>query len=96
MSFLKRLFGGGGDGNSQNDNFAGETREHEGYTIRPAPQKDGGQFRLCASITKEVDGEVKEHMLIRADLFASADEAVQAAIRKAHQVINEQGDRIFD
>lgn len=93
MSFLKRLFSG-----SQGSTKVTETRvsiAHEGFEIVSSPQPEGQQFRLCGTISKEVDGAVKEHMLIRADLFSSHDEAVEATIRKAKQVIAEQGDRIF-
>ena len=97
MSFFKRLFGGGGDG-AGNDNGGGkpgESVEHEGFTITPAPMKEGGQYRLAGTITMDVDGETKTHKLIRADLFTSADEANEACIRKAKQVIKEQGAGIF-
>ena len=33
--------------------------------------------------------------MIRADIFTSADEAAEASIRKAKQMIGEQGERIF-
>ena len=89
MSFLKKLFGGG----SAPKEAASEM--HEGYIITPAPMADGGQFRLCAEIRKEVDGEMKTHRLIRADMFASADQAADAAVSKAKQVIREQGERLF-
>ena len=93
MSFLKKLFGGGG---GSADAPAAETVDHEGYTIAPTPMPDGGQFRVCGTISKEIDGEVKSHTLIRADLFSTADESAEATIRKAKQVIKEQGDRLFN
>jgi len=89
MSFLKKLFGGG----SAPTEAAPEM--HEGFIITPTPMAEGGQYRLCAEIRKEVDGVMKTHRLIRADIFASADQANQAAISKAKQVIKEQGTRIF-
>ncbi len=95
MSLLKRLFGAGGNSADEDAGSALET-EHEGYAIKATPQKEGGQYRLSAVISKEIDGEVREHLLIRADLFSSSDEAAQAAVRKAHQVIKEQGDRMFE
>ncbi len=96
MSFLKKLFGGG-TGKDLGQSAANETdTEHDGYLIRPAPIKEGPQFRLCAVISKDIAGEVKEHRLIRADMFSSADDAVDAAMRKARQVIAEQGERMFD
>ena len=33
--------------------------------------------------------------MIRADMFGSRDEASEAAIRKARQMIKEQGERLF-
>lgn len=95
MSLLKRLFGGGANGADGGTEPAEEV-VIDGYLVRTTPQKEGMQYRLCAVISKEVDGDQKEHMLIRADLFSSADEAAQAAIRKAQLVIAEQGDRMFD
>lgn len=92
MSFLKKLFGGSSAGETP---AAADPVEHQGYTISPAPAAEGGQFRLGAVISKEIDGEVKEHRLIRADLFPSRDEAIGAAVRKAKLVIAEQGDRMF-
>ncbi|EIM76845.1 hypothetical protein A33O_04528 [Nitratireductor aquibiodomus RA22] len=46
-------------------------------------------------IWKEVDGVRREHRLVRADRFPSADLAAEQAIRKGRQVIDEQGDQIF-
>lgn len=92
MSFLRKLFGGG-----RADAGPGfPSVEHEGYSIRPAPIADGGQFRLCAVIAREVDGKVREHRMIRADMFPDRDAAAEASIRKAKQMIAEQGERLFD
>lgn len=94
MSLLKKLFGGGTSG-AEPGKPASEV-EHEGYLIRAMPVKESsGQYRIAGTISKEIDGQTKEHRLIRADLFASPDEAAAAMIRKAKQVILEQGDRIF-
>jgi hypothetical protein len=95
MSFLKRLFGGGGGPASAGAEKPTAETEYKGYAIRATPQKEGQQFRLCGAIEKDVDGERRLHRLIRADLFASADDATEATLRKARQVIDEQGDRIF-
>ena len=92
MSFWKRLFGGG----SGVQATAFDPVEHEGFTIAPSPIVDGGQYRLAATISKEFGGERREHRMIRADLFPSADQAAEFAVVKARQVIREQGDRLFD
>ncbi|NKB53038.1 MAG: hypothetical protein GKR97_12575 [Rhizobiaceae bacterium] len=97
MSFLKKLFGVGGGAGNDNDGkaAAGAAVEHEGYVITPTPMKEGAQFRLTGTISMDVDGEAKTHQFIRADLFTSADECNDACIRKAKQVIKEQGTSIF-
>ncbi|MEZ5873107.1 MAG: HlyU family transcriptional regulator [Nitratireductor sp.] len=92
MSFFRKLFGGAAP---EADAPSGEEM-HEGYRLTATPQKDGGQYRLCGTISREVDGTEKSHRLIRADLFTSSQEAGQAFFRKARLVIREQGERLFD
>ena len=92
MSFFRKLFGGGASGASK---VAAEM-VHQGYRIQATPMKEGGQFRLCGIISREIDGEVKEHKIIRADVFSSANEASEMAFQKAKQVISERGDGMFD
>ncbi|WEX11230.1 HlyU family transcriptional regulator [Chelativorans sp. AA-79] len=94
MSFLKRLFGGGGD-NAGGTETVGKPEEHKGFTIRATPFPQEGQYQTCGIISKEVGGEVKEHKFVRADRFPSADLAAEHALRKARQIIDEQGDGIF-
>ncbi|MBY8917384.1 HlyU family transcriptional regulator [Nitratireductor rhodophyticola] len=96
MSFLKRLFGGGaGTSEAGEGKPMGDAVEHKGFMIQPTPFSEGGQFQTCAVIWKEVDGVRREHRLVRADRFPSADLAAEQAIRKGRQVIDEQGDQIF-
>lgn len=91
MSFFRKLFGGGDPAPAA----PAKTLEYKGYTIQPKPFQEGGQYQTCGIISKEIDGAVKEHRLIRADRFPSLDDATETTIRKARQVIDEQGDRIF-
>jgi hypothetical protein len=97
MSFLKKLFGGGSatDAGGEAEPVAGKEIEHKGFTIRATPFKAEGQFQCCGVISKEINGEVKEHKFIRADRFASIDDATDIALRKGQQVVDEQGERIF-
>lgn len=92
MSFLKRLFGGS-SAPAAPKVAAEET--YEGFHIAATPMPEGGQYRLAANLSKNVDGEERTHRLIRADLFTSEDEAATFAIRKAKQMIDEQGERLF-
>lgn len=99
MSFFKKFFGiksSGTTGAREESGSGSDAQEvHEGFTIAAAPQKEGGQYRLAGTISKDIGGEMKTHHLIRADLFSDKDEAVQFTIRKAKQVIKEQGERMF-
>jgi hypothetical protein len=92
MSFLKRLFGAG---TREPEQKAPAEEDYQGYRLVADPQKEEGQFRLAGTIERQVEGEVRTHRLIRADLFTSADDAAAAFFRKARQVIDEQGDRLF-
>ena len=93
MSFLKRIFGGGSAAEPARRVAAEDT--YEGHRIEATPMKEGAQWRLCAQLSKEVGGEARTHQLIRADLFQSENDAATAAIAKARQVIDEQGDRLY-
>lgn len=92
MSFLRKLFGGGAAAPKP----AFEAVAHEGFVIQPDPIADGGQFRLCAVITRDVEGATRTHRMIRADMFPDAGMAAEASVRKAKQMIAEQGGRLFD
>ena len=93
MSLFKKLFGGDGGAPAAPKPVAEAV--HEGCHIVAAPMREGDQFRLAGTISKEIDGETKTHQLIRADVFPSAETAAEATIRKAKRVIDEQGDRLF-
>lgn len=94
MSFLKRLFGGGGGG--AGPSAPAREVEHDGYVIRATPFEQDGQWQTCGVISREVDGAVKEHRFIRADRFPSADGAADHAIIKGRQIIEQVGPRMFD
>jgi len=91
MSFWKKLFGGGQDAAAT----PGEPVDYKGYTIRAAPYRDGDQYQTAGSIEKEIDGVRQEHRFIRADRHASHEAAVSFTLDKARQIIDLQGDRIF-
>ena len=90
MSLLSRLFG-----RSDSDADREPAEVHEGFAIKPCPIREGTQWRVSAQITKEIDGVLKTHVLVRADTDSDHDNAVQISLRKAKQVIDEQGDAIF-
>jgi hypothetical protein len=94
MSFFKKLFGLGG-GSGAGAAAEGTPVEHEGFTIRPAPYPEAGQYQVAGTITKTVDGVVKEHRFVRADRYPSVEIATEVALAKARLIIDEQGERMF-
>ncbi|MFN3744630.1 MAG: HlyU family transcriptional regulator [Hyphomicrobiaceae bacterium] len=95
MSFWKKLFGSGGGGG---DSGGAPVRslEHNGFTIEARPYPEGGQYQVAGSITKQVGEIRKEHRFIRADRFPTIEEAADFALMKGRQIVDQQGDRIFD
>ncbi len=76
---------------------AGETKpvstvEYKGYLIEARPYKEGGQFQLAGTISK--DG--KTHRFVRADKFTDKDECATVAISKGQLIVDQSGDRMFD
>lgn len=98
MSFLKRLFGGGGSGEKAAAAPAAPAKqvEHKGFVISATPYKEGGQYQTCGVVSKEIDGVKKEHKFIRADRFAGLDDAVDVSLKKGMQLVDEQGDKLFE
>lgn len=92
MSLFSKLFGGGIGGDKAT---APEPDIYKDFRIYPEPAKAAGGFRVEARIEKEIGGEVKRHHMVRADVIAAQDEAMDACRRKARQMIDEQGDGLF-
>lgn len=95
-SFFSKLFGGA----EKNPDGAAAPNpdkavEYQELTIVPAPQSDGGQWRLAGEIIKGSGDEAQRHQFVRADTFSSRDEAEDFAIRKAKQIIDERGEKLF-
>ncbi|MDZ7709628.1 MAG: HlyU family transcriptional regulator [Roseovarius sp.] len=91
MSILSRLFGSGAKREAQEL----PADDYNGFRITPAPQEESDGYRVGARIEKEIGGEVKVHHFLRADVVRDRDEAAALSLRKAKQVIDEQGERIF-
>jgi hypothetical protein len=91
MSLWSALFGGG----SAKTEKVADPVEYKGYVIRAAPYKTNGHYQTAGSIEREIGGVKKEHRFIRADAYASYDDAVTFTVNKARQIIDLQGERIF-
>jgi hypothetical protein len=97
LSFLTGLlsrFGGGASAPAAAPVF--DTVEYKGYRLRPAPYPAKGGFQTAGVIEKEIGGETKQHCFVRAETHPSQDDAATFAVVKARQIVDEQGDRIFD
>jgi hypothetical protein len=92
MSFLSALFG------KLSPSQAGKVVEpvdYKGFIIRPAPFKSEAGYQTAGTIERDIGGVRKEHRFIRADAFASFDDAVSFALSKARQMVDLQGERMF-
>ncbi len=89
--FLRRLTGGGDAAPGP----SGPAVEYNGFTIQPAPRREGAQWLTAGLITKEFPDGPREHHFIRAETHASQDDAQAFALVKARQIIDERGDRLF-
>ena len=93
MSFLSALFGRLVA--AQPEKVA-EPVEYKGYIIRAAPYKSEGQYQTAGTIEREIGGVRQEHRFIRADAYAAYDDAVAFTVNKARQIIDLQGEKIFE
>ncbi|KQS74374.1 transcriptional activator HlyU [Rhizobium sp. Leaf384] len=93
-SFFSRLFGRASS-DTPSEAASGSTETYGDCRIRATPMKEGSQFRLSGVIEKDMGGQILSRSFIRADMFSSADEASSAALRKAHQIIDENGPSLF-
>lgn len=93
-TLLGRIFGGG-DKESATAT-AEEPVEYKGYMITAAPINEGGQFRTAGKIAKVIGDEERSVQFIRADNHSDRQSAVTHSERKAQQIVDEQGDRIFE
>ena len=97
MAFkLGNLFGRLGGGSEAAGEASADAVEYQGYRIRPACRKEGGQWITAGVVTKRFGEEVKEHRFIRADKYAAKVDAEACAISKGQRIVDEQGDRMFD
>lgn len=94
MSFLKKLFGGG-DPKTEEKLAEVEPVLHKDFQIFADPIKEGSVYRVAARIEKETDGERRSQRMVRADTTNSFDEAAEVAVFKAKQVIDQQGEGLF-
>ena len=95
--FLSRILGGPAP--SGRDAAGGPAEpvaeDYNGYTIRPEPFQDRGQWITSGVIEKRFDEVVKQHRFIRADMYPGQEAASDASVFKAKQMIDMMGDGVF-
>ncbi|MEL0636546.1 HlyU family transcriptional regulator [Marinomonas sp. TI.3.20] len=91
LSGLKGLFSSGESAPVE----AEKAVEYKGFEIIPAPMKEGGQYRVAATITKGEGDEQKVHRFIRSDLIPNRDECMEITLRKSKLTIDQLGDNLF-
>ena len=64
--------------------------------IEAAPINEDGKFRTAGYISGERDGETRRIRFIRADQSADLGTAIDHAISKGQQIIDEQGKALLD
>ena len=69
--------------------------EYKGYSIRAAPQQQGGQWTTEGIITKDFPDGAKESHFIRAEKHPDRNDAVSFSVVKAKLIIDQQGDQMF-
>ena len=94
-SFLSKLFGFSRASAPAETTVSGRTETYQDCLIRPSPIREGAQFRLAGSVEKEVDGAIRVRTFIRADVFGSEEDVIEATLRKARQIIDQQGPALF-
>ncbi len=93
-SFFSKLFGGS-SAKSASEPQRSDPVSYNDFVIHAAPEEAGDQWRLAGVIVKQSDDGPLERTFLRADTFPSRDEAIEYSVRKAKQIIDEQGARLF-
>jgi hypothetical protein len=96
-SFLSNLFSkfSGAEKGASAPAREAEPQFYADCRIIAAPISEGNQFRLAGRIEKDVNGQVLTRNFVRADVFTTMDDAVDYTVRKAHQIIDQNGPSLF-
>ncbi|HRK24401.1 MAG TPA: HlyU family transcriptional regulator [Beijerinckiaceae bacterium] len=90
MSFFAKLFGKSAAQAPEPVN-----EDYRSYILTATPYQEAGQWQMCGVISKEIGNETKQHRFVRADRFPSREDAVEFTLKKARQIVDLNGDRIF-
>ena len=87
---FRRLFGG--------DEPAGEpaaTEDYGDYVITATPVQEGAGWRVAGRIATGRSENARTCEFVRADTSPNRDDIIDITLRKARQLIDEQGEALF-
>ena len=97
LESIKRFFASATDGVVKDSPAKRSPPEtYKDFVIEPAPRKQGTQWLTAGFISKDGPDGAREAEFIRSDMFASREDADACALAKARQIIDEQGERLFE
>lgn len=86
-----RLFGGA----SASEPAVTASEDYQGFRIEAMPRSDPNGWRVAGRVVGMANGERREAPFVRADTYPARDDATEVSLRKARQLVDEQGERLF-
>lgn len=71
------------------------TEDYHGFRLEALPRPDANGWRVAGRVVTMVDGERRECPFVRADTYPAQEDATEVSLRKARQLVDEQGERLF-
>lgn len=68
---------------------------YHGFTVLAMPRAEGATWRIAGEIHREGADGPHVYTFVRVDTASDHDAAVQLSLRKARQLVDENGDRLF-
>ncbi|WP_158284795.1 HlyU family transcriptional regulator [Oricola cellulosilytica] len=91
--FFKRLLGTAANENTPPAGAPDEV--YKGVEVFARPVKESGQWRVAGALRREKDGAMLERKFMRADLLPDEASAKTAALGKAHMIIDQNGESLW-
>ena len=73
-----------------------DTVAYKGYEIRPDPIREGSHWLTAGTIAKTFEDGLREHPFVRGDRHGDRKAAIEFTVTKAQQIIDLEGDRLFE
>ena len=90
-NFLKSMFSG-----STGQRPLPDPVDYKEFSIQADPLYEDGKYRTAGYISGERDGEMRKVRFIRADQHGDEQAAIEHALQKGRQIIDEQGPALLD